>query len=378
MDKLGIVGTGYMARIIAQRAKELEIETHCFSIDDHSVAAEVADYFHHVNVVDVNELARVCAEIGVNGVVATTELTIYPAAFVAHTLGLNGNDVRVALDITNKAVVREKVKNVEGLSQPDYWVCREAVAPRIRKFPVVVKPIAAGGKRGVSVVNSEENIEIALKEAIKVSKVEGALVEEYLAEGMEYSVESLSYHGHQHIIQVTEKISSGPPHCVELGHHQPAALSPEMRIRVEKAVAGALRAAGIENGPCHTEIKIINDKIYLIEINGRPGGDHIAYPLTELSTGFPYITGIIMAALDKLDEKSIRNFRSDYCGVLFVTSQTEFLKPVFDRCEREPWFYKKNYVSEELKPITHNDGFNTNYFMYYSKSGRPDFKLYNG
>lgn len=377
MDKLGIIGTGYMARTIAQRAKELKIETHCFSIDDHSVAAEVADYFHHVNIIDVEELTKACAEIGIDGVVATTELTIYPAAYVAHALGLNGNDVQVAKNITDKTVIREKVKNVEGLLQPDYWICRDVKVPKIRKYPVVVKPIAAGGKRGVSVVDSEEDMESALTKAIEISKVEGALIEEFLAGGMEYSVESLSYHGNQHIIQVTEKISSGPPHCVELGHHQPADLDLEMRTQVEKAVASALSAAGVENGPCHTEIKIINGKIYLIEINGRPGGDHIAYPLTELSTGYPYITGIIMAALDKLDETTICNFRSDYCGVLFVTTQTESLKPVFDRCENEPWLYKKNFVSEELKPITHNDGFNINYFIYYSTSGRPDFKSFN-
>lgn len=373
MDKLGIVGTGYMARTIALRAKELGIETHCFSIDDHSVAAEVADYFHHVNIIDVEALASKCSEIGINGVVATTELTIFPAAYVANILGLNGNDVQVSKDITDKTVIREKVKNVEGLNQPEYWICKEAVVPEINKYPVVVKPIAAGGKRGVSVVYSANDMEDALKEAIKVSKVKGALVEEFLSGGMEYSVESLSYHGRQYIIQVTEKISSGPPHCVELGHHQPADLSTEMRAQVEKAVAGVLSAAGIENGPCHTEIKIIDGKIYLIEINGRPGGDHIAYPLTELSTGYPYISGIIMAALDKLDESKIRDFKSNYCGVLFVTKQTAFLKPIFDKCENEPWFYKKNFVSEELKPITHNDGFNTNYFMYCSKLGRPDF-----
>ena len=58
MDKIAIIGTGYMARIIASRAKELGVESHCFSNDSHSVAAEVADYFHYVNILDVDELLR--------------------------------------------------------------------------------------------------------------------------------------------------------------------------------------------------------------------------------------------------------------------------------------------------------------------------------
>ena len=372
MKKLGIIGTGYMAKIIGQRARELNIESHCFSIDNNSVAGRVCDFFHYVNILDVDDLAKKCAEIGINGVVATTELTIFPAAYVANYIGLNGNDVKASKEITDKAIVREKIKKADGILQPNYWIFKDNTISTKIKYPVIVKPIAAGGKRGVCVVYSENNMKDALKEAMAVSKVEGAIVEEYLSEGKEYSVESLSYHGNHHIIQITEKISSGPPHCVELGHHQPASLSLEIRSKVEYAVTNALTAVEITNGPCHTEIKIIDNKVYLIEINGRPGGDHIAYPLTELSTGYPYISGIIRASLDELDEREIRIAKRNYCGVLFVTEQTSFLKLLFDKCDKEQWLYKKNFISDELKPITHNDGFNTNYFIYCCDEKKPD------
>lgn len=373
MDRLAIIGTGYMARIIANRARELGIESHCFSNDANSVAGKVCDYFHNISILDTDALVSECRKIEINGVVATTELTIYPAAVVAHDLGLNGNDLAVSKEITDKTIVREKVKNVNGLFQPKFWICTdEQNLPEVDEYPVIVKPIAAGGKRGITVVENSDDMKNAIKMALDVSKVEGALIEQYLVGGQEYSVESLSYHGKQHIIQVTQKDSSGPPHCVELGHHQPAALSIEKRQLVEMAVSGALAAAGITNGPCHTEIKIIDGKVYLIEINGRPGGDHIAYPLTELSTGYPYITGIIMAALNKLDESKLDHYENNYAGVYFVTTQTAYLKPIFDHCDSEKWLYKKNKVSDTLMPITHNDGFNTNYFIYFSKEKKID------
>lgn len=373
MDRLAIIGTGYMARIIANRARELGIESHCFSNDANSVAGKVCDYFHNISILDTDALVNECRKIEINGVVATTELTIYPAAVVAHDLGLNGNDLAVSKEITDKTIVREKVKNVNGLFQPKFWICTdEQNLPEVDEYPVIVKPIAAGGKRGITVVENSDDMKNAIKMALDVSKVEGALIEQYLVGGQEYSVESLSYHGKQHIIQVTQKDSSGPPHCVELGHHQPAALSIEKRQLVEMAVSGALAAAGITNGPCHTEIKIIDGKVYLIEINGRPGGDHIAYPLTELSTGYPYITGIIMAALNKLDESKLDHYENNYAGVYFVTTQTAYLKPIFDHCDSEKWLYKKNKVSDTLMPITHNDGFNTNYFIYFSKEKKID------
>ncbi len=372
MEKLAIIGTGYMARIISQRAKELNIETHCFSIEENSVAAEVADCTHCVDILDVEALTTACKEIGINGVVATTELTIFPASYVAHNLDLNGNDVIISKQITDKSIIRQKTKNVKGLSQLRYLLYSGGDIPKIQQYPIIVKPVSAGGKLGITVVNDFTGLKVALKHAMLTSKVKGALIEEFIQGGQEYSVESLSYKGKHYVIQITQKESSEPPLCVELGHHQPAALSNKIRENVENTIKGILTAVGISNGPCHTEIKIVDDKIYLIEVNGRPGGDHIAYPLTELSTGFKYISGIIEVALNRFDENSLQSLEHNYCGVYFVTTQTANLKSVFDNCQNNSWLYKKNEVSSKLQQLTHNDGFNTNYFIYYSKDDKPN------
>lgn len=374
MEKIAIVGSGYMAKIIATRAKEIGIETHCFSWDNQSVAAEVVDFFHEISIFDIDEMEKVCKQHSVEGVIATTELTILPVAKLALRLGLNGNSIETAKSITNKYLNRKKVMHIKDIKQPGYWIYKGENIPVIDKYPVIVKPMDAGGKRGISVVYNKTELVEALKVAKHNSRVSEVIVEEYLEEGREYSVESLSFHGKHYIIQITEKDSSGPPHCVELGHHQPPNLEDTIINKVKIGVANILTSIGVENGPCHTEIKICNEQIYLIEVNGRAGGDHIAYPLTELSTGYPYITGIIMAALNRLDEREITNLEHNYCGVHFVTTQNSHLKTIFDHCEEYSWFLKKNQVSDTLKEITHNDGYNTNYFMYYSKIERPVFE----
>lgn len=113
---------------------------------------------------------------------------------------------------------------------------------------------------------------------------------------MEFSVESLSYRGKNYVVQVTQKQSSGPPHCVEVGHHQPAHISEDTRKKIETVIDRALTALNLQNGPCHTEIKVVYGKVYLIEFNARPGGDCISYPLTDLSSGYHYLQASIMAA----------------------------------------------------------------------------------
>lgn len=371
-ETIAIIGSGYQGKIYADRAKMLGIETHCFSPDINTPAFGAVDYFHEIDIFDIEKIVSICVQNGVKGVLATTELTIFPAAQIAHKLGVNGNDVEVAKNITNKHFIRNKVKTLKLIHQPQYYEVSDIANYVDIEFPVIVKPIAAGGKRGVSVAYNEMQLEIALKDAFKYSRIQGALIEEYLDGGIEYSVESLSYMGEHYILQITQKDSSGPPHCVELGHHQPAELSEIMRVKVKEAIKELLTAVGIENGPCHTEIKIINEKIFLIEINGRPGGDHINYPLTELSTGYPYITGIIMVALNQFKPSELENLKNYYCGVCFATDLNPKMQDVLNTCADKDWLYEKHIVSEEPSKIRFNNGTQMNYFIYFSKNEKPE------
>lgn len=370
--KLAIIGSGRMAWIFGKNAREMGIETHCFSYDTHAVAQESVDYFHDISILDKEHVFQFCKEIGIDGVVATTELTIPVAAFISEGLHLNGIDYKVSMEITDKVRNRKLCAGIKDLNQPWYKVVKNIEDLGDVTFPVIVKPTSLGGKRGISVARNIIELNNAFIYAQEAGPIDQILVEQFLEGGKEYSVESLSYKGQHYIIQVTEKISSGPPHCVELGHQQPADISNETKELIKKALTQGLTAIGVTNGPCHTEIKIIDGTIYLIEFNARPGGDHIAYPLTELSTGYPYIKGIIEVAIDDFKGVDVSSFKHRYSGVYFITKQTSYLKPLFDKCEKYDWLYWKNEVTNELQSLIHNDGYNTNFMMYCSENSKPD------
>lgn len=363
-----------MAWIIGCNAKEMGIETHAFSFDENCIAKDSVTEHHIVNILEKDKVLELCRDIDVDGVIATTELTVSIASYVAEKMGLNGIPYDVAKVVTDKYRNRTICKCVTELCQPSFaqiYTFEELKSLNF-SFPIILKPTSKGGKRGISVVNNEKNLIQAFELAKTYSGSSPIIVEEYISEGQEYSVESLSFHGTHTVIQVTEKISSGPPHCVELGHHQPACLSKEMRKKVENAIEKGLAAIGVDNSSCHTEIKIVNDRIYLIEFNARPGGDHIAWPLTELSTGYPYIKGAIDIALNQLQPVEKSSLLKRYAGVYFVTTQSAYLKPLYDKCEKYSWLYKKNNVSTELQSLEHNDCYGTNSMMYYSEIERPD------
>ena len=372
--KIAIIGSGEMAVIIVENAKKMGIETHSFSNDLNDRVVGMSDEHHNISIFDTERIVEECKRIGIDGVLPTTELTIHIAAIVSEALSLPGMPIDISEKITDKDFVREKAKAVKNLYQPQYCVCSIGDhIPEDVSYPVVVKPTSLGGKRGVSVANNNDELKMAIEYAVESmpESKNRLIIEEYIDGGKEYSVESISSHGKHMVIQVTEKISSGPPHCVELGHMQPAEISKDVRLKIDRIIPELLGTVGVDNSTSHTEIKIVNEQIYLIELNARSGGDHIAYPLTELSTGYPYIQGAINVAMDSFEFPTHDSFKDNYCGVIFVVEQTKRFKPLYDECEKYEWLYKKNNMTKISKKIVNNQAFDTNYFIYKSKKSIP-------
>ena len=72
------------------------------------------------------------------------------------------------------------------------------------------------------------------------------------------------------------------------------------------------------------------------------------------------------------------SFKHHYSGLYYVVKQTEFLKPIFDTCETKDWCREKNYVTDEMIELTHNDMEHTNYMIYSSQVSDPIADLLKG
>ena len=376
MKKLAIIGGGVMAGYMGKACHRLGYEGHYFTMPDGKVDESLVDYYHEINIFDRDGIVQICKEIGIDGVVPTTELSVPITAYVADKLGLLGNPVEVAEVITNKYRNRECIKNLTDLLSPRYVeaTCIEDIENSDVPYPMILKPVSLGGKRGITVVHNYSGLHSAFDYAVKSFRpgVKPLIIaEQFLDGGMECSVESISYKGQHTIVQITQKDSGGEPHCVELGHHQPAPLSSEIWKKVVKGVSSGLNAIGFTNGPCHTEIKIINEEVYLIEFNARPGGGHIWTSLVQLSTGFDVMAAIVQAAVGELPQIDTTSFNQNYSGLYYVVKQTEQLKPIFDNCQNQSWCVEKNFITDELLELVQNDMEHTNYMIYVSGDGNP-------
>lgn len=357
---IAIIGAGEGALPIIKAAKEMGVTVVAYGRND-SLAKDQVDIFVEENNFDIHFIAESCRELHVNGIMPSSELSTEVAARVAHKAGLFGNEVENGFGGKNKFFMRTKVAKLTSARQPKFQLYSEGMDIL---YPVVVKSVDACGKRGVSIAYNEVDLEKAVQQAKENSSDGSALVEEYLKGGQEYSIECLSYgKGMHQVVQYTEKESAGPPHFVEIAHHQPANLSDEMKARIDRAAWDILEALGLNCGMAHLEIKIIDNEIYFIEVGARGGGDHISDILTPLSTGFDYYKAAIECHLGIYQPKEIKN--KAYTGIYFHSKQNERLKPLFEEAKTAKWCIKNTVIKEEFDEATGNVGAsNSGYIIY--------------
>lgn len=140
----------------------------------------------------------------------------------------------------------------------------------------IVKPFNGYGSRSIfSVDTNQSNFPVNWGTA-------EFLIEKYIP-GREFSVEAFSYDGSHRMIGITEKYVD-PATFVEKMHVFPARISEQLRDHIWQHVDGVLTLIGILNGPTHTEIKLNDHGLHIIETHNRVAGDGIP-GLAELVTG---------------------------------------------------------------------------------------------
>ena len=366
--KIAIIGTAEGQKQLYVKAKQKGLYTIAFSYNRGCIPSELVDEFHEISVVEKDAIVKKCREIGVDGVVSNgSELTANIASFVADQLGLECTPSDVITILQDKSKVRNLTKDIEEL-QPirSYIYDYKTLTPLF--LPCVVKPVSGSSKCGVSFASTVQEFQEAISYSLTFSDV-APIVEEF-AKGKEVSVESISFQGKHYIIQITDKDSSGAPHFVELGHHQPSNISEEIQKKIRRILPRILDAVGYVSGASHTELKITDDgKVFLIEINPRGGGDEISNRLVYLSTGYDYIGAMIDVAIGDFIEPILGERKC--AGILFLTKQTQHLLPLFHEAPKNVWYIDGRVDSFDLKECMGNTS--KNGFLIYQSEKRIQY-----
>ena len=371
MKTLAIIGASYLQRPLVEKAKAMDLRTICFAWAEGAVCKDIVDVFYPISIVEKEQILAICQQEKIDGICTIASDVAAPTvAYVAERMGLVGNSYEASLKANNKYLMRQTFMDA-SVPCPQY-MCVDAdhTQDRLRgidntmSLPLIVKPSDRSGSLAVNKVEYWENLSAAVEQAQSVSFRHEAMVEEYI-DGREISVEFISYQGKHYPLQITDKVTTGAPHFVELEHHQPSSLSADMYQQIYAITNRALDALGVTNGASHSEYKITDDgRIAIMEIGARMGGDFIGSDLVQLSTGYDFVRGVIEVALGEFNEPVL----SDEChsGVYFLSAETALVAAYIKDSKRYPEIVQAERTDTELHHVTCSAE-RSGYFIYQAK-----------
>ena len=304
MKKIMILGASVLQLPAIEKAKEMGLEVIALDINPLAVGFSVPGTIKEVvSTIDTPNILETARKHRIDGIMTlATDMPMQSVAVVSQELGLVGISEDTALKATNKAFMREALRDA-GVPIPIYYRVRrkkdfnDAIDSIVGAgYKCIVKPADNSGSRGVRLLDGDSDRENAYEYALKFSRGGEIVVEEYM-EGPEVSVETLAIDGDVHVIQITDKITTGAPYFVEMGHTQPSRLDEDVKARIAEITIAANKAIGIKDGPSHTEIIVTKGGPKIVELGARMGGDCIATHLVPLSTGVDMVECCIRIAL---------------------------------------------------------------------------------
>lgn len=302
--RLMILGASILQLPAIEKAIEMGLEVIAVDMNPKAVGFGVQGVKKEIiSTIDEQAIVEAAKKHKIDGIMTlATDMPMRSVAAVAKEMNLIGIDADTAFKATNKVEMRRALQSC-GVPIPKFFkVTNEKEYIEVVKqfnVPFIVKPADSSGSRGIFEVidiTDQQLIKEAYYYCKPFSRVGDVIVEEYMS-GPEVSVETLSIDGVCHVIQITDKITTGAPHYVEMGHSQPSRHSKEISEKITEVAKAANKALGITNGPSHTEIIVTSEGPKIVEVGARLGGDNITTHLVPLSTGVNMVECCIKIAL---------------------------------------------------------------------------------
>lgn len=228
------------------------------------------------------DIARLVAEQPVAAIISVDDAATELAALANELAGLPANDPNAARAARDKYVMRSQLA-AGGVKTPWFKIFPADGDPSELAagvaFPCVVKPRRLSGSRGVIRADNAEEFAAAFNRLRAILSGDGEdlsqatiLVEEYLP-GDEVAVEGLLTDGELHVLAIFDK--PDPligPFFEETIYVTPSRHSTRAQQAIADEVAASAAALGLRHGPIHAELRVYDERAWLLEVAGRSIG----------------------------------------------------------------------------------------------------------
>jgi len=302
MKRLLIVGASVLQLPAILKAKKMGLYVGVADYNPQAVGVPYADKFYNASTMDEDAILCAAQEFKPDGIMTlATDMPMRGVAKASERLGLHSISYSTAIKATDKYEMIKAFKE-HNVASPWYFVVDSMEELRALEYklqyPCVMKPTDNSGSHGVLLVRDFDHLMKSYGYCHASARKGRVIIEEFLR-GNEVSVEVVVVDGTIHVLQITDKITTGPPFFVEMGHSQPSLHKSEIQEAIKQLARKACKAVGIDQGSAHVEMMVTKNGPVMIELGARLGGDYITTSLVPFSTGIDIVKATIDMALGK-------------------------------------------------------------------------------
>ena len=305
--KVLILGVASVQMDAVLELKKNGYETFAIAMAKDGPAADVADHFDEINILDEEAIVKHIQDNDIDVVYSTgSDLAMPIACRISERLGKpHFVTSRAAYICNHKNAMRETLTgDCEG--NIPYQVMSEIGRIEIG-FPAILKPSDAQGQRGIFLIHTQEEFEEHFAQAKAYSREGKVIVEKYI-EGPEVSVNGYMVNGVLRFVVASDR-DTWPEYTGLIHRHivPGKAFSKDAEAKMMRIVEDACNRIGILNGPVYFQMKIMGDQPYIIEMTPRLDGCHM-WNILERATGVNLMK-LTFAHLLKNDVSELSNLR---------------------------------------------------------------------
>lgn len=291
--------------------KKMGHETFAVAMAKDGPAADVADHFEIINIIDIESLKNYIKANKIDAVYSVgSDIAMPVACKISEEMNLpqliSSNTAYIC---NHKNVLRDVLSsNCKGNIPFQVLTKKEKITIG---FPAFLKPADSQGQRGIFLVNSQEEFE----EKFEISKAfsrEGKVIVEKYIDGPEISVNAYFVNGELKFFIASDRDTWKEYTGLIHRHIVPGVtFDKTLEQKMIEMVKEVSLKVGIQNGPAYFQIKLMDDEAYLIEVTPRLDGCHM-WNILEKATNvnlikltFEHLLNNDTSELNKLNNKVI-------------------------------------------------------------------------
>ncbi len=298
-----VIGASSESIYAIKKAQAMGIEVHALDGSSDALGLKHANYSHVIDISDEKAVIEYVAKYKIDFI-----LPVAIGRFLTTTGKVNDAFKMKGISYAAAQLCVDKWQFHKTLAQENlraaecYLYDAKSTDLHNTVFPAIAKPRFGSGSKGVVEI-------VSLKEADSFIK---NLSEEYLIEekvaGIEFGIDAQVINNELQIILIRKKENTPPPYMQAVAYYScyENIYQGDFERDVQKLLASVVKVLKLNDCLMHVDLMVSEEKLFIIELSGRPSGHNLHNNFTVKATNFNMIENFINYQLRGINNYAIQ------------------------------------------------------------------------